>query len=88
MAHEDVAGEVGRHAPHVGYALHLLAQGEHVGAVFGEVQVGAADAARLHLHEHLPELGLGIGDVVAYDHLARSQHRSPHVSFLPRRARG
>src|SRR3546814_19263496 len=54
---EVATGALGALATHRRHALHLLAEGHHLVAVLGEVLVGAADPASLHLHEHLTELG-------------------------------
>ena len=70
MAHEYVAGEIGGLASDVRDALHLLAERKHGGSVLGEVEVGPADAARLHLDEHLTEPRLRLVDVVAHDDCA------------------
>src|SRR4029453_15259364 len=61
---------------------------EHGGGMLDEVQVGAADAAGLHLRQDLPEAGLGIRCVVPHDQLGRpaqpqSAHQPPRASPSP-----
>ena len=70
VAHEDIAVQVhaGRQAR---CSQHLFIRSYHLVAVFGQVQIGSADAAGLDRDEHLP--------------LARSGfRRSPATPFARR----
>ena len=78
MAHEDIGVEVHRRRAEVGQALHDLGQGQHLGAVGGEVQVRAADATGLDPHQGLTGAGTGVGEVVADHDLAVAQRGGPH----------
>jgi hypothetical protein len=77
VPHEDVRGQI-QDVAEVGHPLHLLACGQHVVAVSGEVQVRTADAACLHRDQHLAGAGYGLRQIVAVDHPAAAQHRSTH----------
>src|SRR5581483_1263037 len=81
VAHEYVTVEVdivGIGAQR-GHALHLPAELEHGRPVLGEMEVGAADPARLDFDQYLSERGLGVGHVVTDVELALAQRHGPHV---------
>jgi hypothetical protein len=85
VAHVDVAAQVelGRGVDaEAGHAFQLAPGRQHALAVAGEVEVRPADAAGLDLHQHLPEGGLRLGDVVAHEDAPGVQHRRPHQTDL------
>ncbi len=82
VTHVDVGGQVDS-GQGVRHALHLCARGQHLITVRGEMQVGSADSACLHRHQHLAGPGHRFGHVVAHHHRAVAQYRGAHQFFSP-----